>query len=270
MENDKPTKDFLKKARPTEVQFLYKYRTINSTGLDRIFTNNEIFLPDPTKFNDPFDCKPKITTHKRQVNNNQFFKSLIKEKFPHLTKKETQHLLATNIWIKRLKTQEGLEDFFKIFIKGFGIYSLSETPDDILMWSHYSDSHNGICLQFKASIESTIFWEAYKVTYQTNYPIINIMNLGNIYQFYELFCTKSDHWFYEKERRVIKTPDEGGSRPYSFEPELLTGVIVGAKMTKKDEKKICALASAHLPEVKVFKAELDKKAYSISIKGINC
>jgi hypothetical protein len=29
-----------------------------------------------------------------------------------------------------------------------GIYCVSTNYDDVLMWSHYADSHKGICLEF--------------------------------------------------------------------------------------------------------------------------
>lgn len=270
MEHDDSEESFFKRAKPTEVPFLYKYRTINSKGLDRIFTHNEIFLPDPTKFNDPFDCKPILTTHKSEFKRDQYYRNLVKKKLPHLSKKEVKIEAKNNPRFKWLKTTKGSEEFFQIFIKGFGIYSLSEIPDDILMWSHYTDSHRGVCLQFRSSKELTIFWEAYKVTYQKEYPTINVMVMGDIDQFYRFFCTKSDHWSYEQERRVIKTSDEGGPGLHYFEPDLLTGVILGAKISEDDEKKVHDWASQHSTILKIYKAELDPRSYCIRIKGLKC
>ena len=36
------------------------------------------------------------------------------------------------------------------------------------MWSHYSDNHKGICLEFRA--KDTLFGSALRITYHTEYP----------------------------------------------------------------------------------------------------
>ena len=36
-------------------------------------------------------------------------------------------------------------------INNIGIFSLSKVPDNILMWSHYADSHKGIVLEFDSN-----------------------------------------------------------------------------------------------------------------------
>jgi len=147
---------------------------------------------------------------------------------------------------------------------------LAEVPDDILMWSHYSNSHQGICLQFKADKESSIIWEAFKVTYQNNYPEINTMDIGDTTQFFNLVATKSNHWKYEKERRIIKTEEEGGSNTYTFEPELLTGVVLSAKISANDEKKVLSWVERSRSDINIYRAKLNSKKYGLDIKGINC
>jgi Protein of unknown function (DUF2971) len=258
----------LKRVQPGECKFLYKYRSINSKGLERIFSHNELYHSDPTTFNDPFDCRPLITTHRNDFKRNEFYKSIAKQQFPNANKKQIKNEVKKNPSFKKLKLPVFLENCFIKFLKDYGLYCLSEIPDNILMWSHYSDSHKGVCLQFKADKERTIFWEAFKVTYQEEYPKVNIMDMGNKTQFFDLFATKSNSWEYEQERRIIKSPDEGGSKVYSFQPELLTGVILGAKMSKEDEETINKWVSKNQTPIPIYKATINKKSYTIDIKGI--
>lgn len=260
----------LDRVKPYEVNYLYKYRSLDSRGLEEIFSQNQIYLSDPLAFNDPFDCRPKIVTHKSRFKRNQFYRSIIERKFPRYRKDQIKKELKNNPMFRKIKTHEYLQESFLIFIRGFGLYCLSEIPDDILMWAHYSDSHKGICLQFNANIERTLFWEAYKVTYQNNYPSVNIMNLGEYDQFFNLFATKSNHWKYEKERRIIKTPDEGGPKLYGFHPELLTGVILGAKISAEAQKEVNKWISNSKTPINVYKATINKSLYKLDIKGINC
>jgi len=260
----------LDRVKPYEVEYLYKYRSLDSRGLESIFSKNVIWFPDPLAFNDPFDCRPKILTHKSQFKTDQFYKSIIKKKFPSLTQSQVKRELNNNPMFRKIKTYEYLEEFFVKFIKEFGIYCLSEVPDDILMWSHYSDSHKGLCLQFKANIKPTLFWEAYKVKYQEDYPSVNIMNLVAYEQFFNLFATKSKHWKDEQERRIIKTPDEGGSKLYHFNSELLTGVILGAKIAEESQEVVSEWISKSPTPIKVYKARINKSSYKLDIQGINC
>jgi len=265
------TKALLERIKPYPVEYLYKYRSLNSIGLEDILIKNEIYLSEPTAFNDPFDCKPLLVTYTSAFKRNQFYKSLVKHRFPNATKEQIKRELKNNPRFRKIRTRKYLEnELFQIFIKDFGVYCLSEVPDDILMWSHYSESHKGVCLQFKATIERTLFWESYKVTYQENYPAVNIMNISNYDQFFNFFATKSEHWEYEKERRLIKTPQEGGAGIYTFQPELLTGVILGAKILPEDEKMINDLVSKRKRPVNIFKAQMNSRAYKLDIKEINC
>lgn len=270
MPHDTNAKKILEKIRPYEVPYLYKYRSMDSIGLERIISHNEIYLSDPTVFNDPFDCKPRIVKHKSEFKRNNFYKSIVKQKFPHATKEQIKKEIKKNPQFRRIKTQEYLENFFYKFLKGFGLYCLSEVPDDILMWSHYSASHKGICLQFKADVERTLFWEAFKVTYQEEYPTVNIMNIGDIDQFSNLFTTKSDHWKYEQERRILKAPEEGGAQIYSFQPELLTGIILGAKISDRNEKIINDWISKNKTPINIYRANMNNRSYKIDIREINC
>ena len=263
-------KKILDRVRPYEVEYLYKYRKVDSRGLERIFTHSEIYLSDPSKFNDPFDCKPKLKIHKGKYKQNKYYKSLVKDKLPYATDKEIKYEVKRNLRIKKLHKGENLEKLFKGFIKSFGIYCLAEVPDDLLMWSHYSKSHQGICLQFKADKEASIIWEAFKVTYQDSYPEINTMDMGDTTQFFDFVATKSNHWKYEKERRVVKTEEEGGSKIYTFEPELLTGVILGAKISAADEKKVLSWVEMSNSDIVVYRAKMNINSYSLDIKGINC
>jgi len=262
--------EILKRIRPYDVEYLYKYREIGSIGLERTFTHNEIYLPDPTKFNDPFDCAPKLGVHKSEYKRKQYYKDIVKRRYPNATSFQVKQELKNNPKVNKIYMPENIQDIFLKFVKQFGIYCLAEVPDDILMWSHYSNSHRGLCLQFNASKESSIIWEAFKVTYQNNYPDVNVMDIGNTKEFFNLVATKSNHWAYEKERRVVKTEDEGGSQIYTFDPELLTGVILGAKISDDDEKTIRSWVDKRSTNVKVFKAKMNSTGYSLDIKGINC
>lgn len=92
-----------------------------------------------------------------------------------------------------------------------GVISLTETSDNLLMWSHYGAEHCGMVLEFDAkhdffkgeriggdgSIDKMIHRILYRKERFSNYE------KDNLFCIYELFFHKSDEWEYEKEHRLL-------------------------------------------------------------------
>ena len=169
-----------------------------------------------------------------------------------------------------LTNMELLKTVYLTFISRNGVYSLSEKNDDLLMWSHYSDAHRGLCIEFDASKSGTLFWEALKVIYQDDYPAVNMMGLGEgePEEFRKALLTKSNHWKYEEERRVLKDERDGGSGAYFFPPELLTGVIFGALMSAKDKEILMNWIETYPTNIMKYQSVLNDKKYKLDIVPI--
>lgn len=102
------------------------------------------------------------------------------------------------------------------FMKLHGIVSLTETPDNLLMWSHYAEEHKGAVVEFV--IDETDPFDLFmlggyrrfsdakfsKVNYRKrrNYPFsVGTDSFESIRDHY--YLTKSDEWIYEREQRFI-------------------------------------------------------------------
>lgn len=100
------------------------------------------------------------------------------------------------------------------FMSLHGIISLTETPDNLLMWSHYADNHEGAVVEFTIDennpfdlfnvsnipTSSDAFFR--KVNYRKNRK--NPFNSNSLEEFRaHYYLTKSDEWIYEKEYRYI-------------------------------------------------------------------
>jgi len=260
--------EFYNIVKPYEATHLYKYRSMNTHGLDQIFINNQIYLSDPTTFNDPFECRPNLTFHKSQLKREQYLEEIINKQNPNVDKRKRKKLLKSKRAKNSLTDPKHLEQFYLNFIKTNGVYCLSEKNDDILMWAHYADSHKGFCIEFDASKKDTLFWEALKVGYQEEYPKVNIMEMGTPQEFRKALLTKSSHWIYEQERRIIKTKGEGGPGKYAFPAKLITGLIFGAFMTESDKRKIEDWLSNFSHKIKIYEARLNKYKYQLDILPI--
>ena len=264
MKNHSEAEELIKVIRPYPVEYLYKYRLTASPGLKELFSERTIYLNDATKFNDPFECRPTLTYHQSVLKRKILLEEMTRHRFPNADELTIKKLMKGKDDL--LTNPAILETSYSGFVSTVGIYCLSEKNDDILMWSHYAHSHRGLCLQFDASTEMTIFWEAFKVIYQDEYPVVNIMDMGKAEEFRKALLTKSVRWEYEQERRVLRLEQEGGPGHYSFASELLTGVIFGALISVEDKKTILKWIENYPTKVSVFQAAFNGRRYQLDIR----
>jgi hypothetical protein len=256
----------VKLIRPYPIGYLYKYRSMASMGLQDIFEKKKVFFNDATKFNDPFECRPHLTVDGSPLARAAFLKELTRDRFPNASRAEIKKLMRGKGAF--LMDQDKLRKACNEFVATVGIYCLSEKKDDLLMWAHYSQAHRGLCLEFEASTERSLFWEAFRVVYQEAYPIVNMMRIGEAEEFRKALLTKSTHWAYEQERRVLKMEDEGGAGDYYFPPAALTGVIFGALMSSRDKETIKNWIQAYPSEIAIYQATLNEHRYQLDVSKI--
>ena len=237
-----------------EIKSLYKYKPINQFTLD-IIANDRIFYPLPGSFNDPFDTKCSFKNKSALTQTADEKK--IAQAFPDENPSDITVFTRTDL------TQE--IDVFKNRLNNFGILSLTGNAKNILMWSHYADSHRGVCLIFDTSDDTNIFGQAIKVQYQHEYPVINIMDLNNHNNTINMISVKSIDWGYEKEWRIIRGISVGGDGYFDIEPKSLTGIILGSHITEKDEKRVMGWTSKYPTSLNVFTSKIDSRQYKVNI-----
>ena len=115
-----------------------------------------------------------------------------------------------------------------------GMLCFSRNWDNLLLWSHYGDSHKGICLGFDIPEGTVGANYDTDVLYQPN--VIQIHNSEELtYDLVNrLLRTKHESWSYEQEVRMFvelkNPPDSKGLRWSDFGPLLeLREVIIGAQ-----------------------------------------
>jgi hypothetical protein len=249
-------------------KFLYKYFSLHELKEgdkyyvagettyreERIFTHNEIYFPSPKKFNDPYDCRLPTMS----------FEASDKEWLNHYTQHkglaEAQKKIREGHHKDPIHQNEFLNQFQnKIF--NLGVLCLSEVPDNILMWSHYAEGHKGLCLQF----ENTDI-RAQKVEYTESYPEINYLLTPEDNQRIFTLFTKSNHWHYEKEWRIIEY--QHGSGICTFPKEKITGVIFGSEMPPEIKKLIRQWVGDREPHIDVYEAKKKYRKYGLDIPGL--
>jgi hypothetical protein len=161
----------------------------------------------------------------------------------------------------------------------YGILSLSENPDNILMWANYADLHRGFILQFDENHEffaprefdGQIF-ELTKLEYKNERPVISCSTINSPTTYYR----KSVSWEYEAEWRLIRplTEAEKQINPDSKFPialfqipfDAIKGIIIGVSVehTKRVEL-FELLRRPNLQHIKIFQTRLSDNEYSLEI-----
>ena len=210
-----------------EVTRLYKYRALDAYALTAII-NNIGWFATADSFNDPFDCAISVADEKLE-DSVQHAIEVIAERtgteFSDADRKvKPEDAEAFHRYQKQL--QEGLR-------QEIGIFCLTEVPDDILMWSHYANCHRGFCIQYDRTPANSLGRLASPVRYARNYPLISFRDMAGPDKektTEALWLTKSDHWSYEREWRVLQVP---GGKAHQFDFDI-TGIIFGIRMPETE------------------------------------
>lgn len=126
--------------------------------------------------------------------------------------------------------------------RAWGVYSLSRTPTDELLWAYYAHAHQGFCLEYE--LDELL---AYKldgqtwttVDYQDEVPTITLTDVASMEEAWDRLIkkfigTKSKHWQHEDEVRVIA--GEPGLFEYDF--RALKAVYFGARSTPQLRRRV--------------------------------
>ena len=133
----------------------YKYRSVSGQSkqwTESILMRNELFFATKAQFNDPFDCRPRFVTEATVAEKCRFLKGALK--YARYLPQDRDKLanLAKGLSKENKLFGEAMQDTIGYLEErlhhGVGILCLSTKFDDILMWSHYADSHRGVCLAF--------------------------------------------------------------------------------------------------------------------------
>lgn len=301
---------------------LYKYRSFDDNGhsLDML-KENRIWVSDPTNFNDPYDCalqlfmkdidddylKKSILTlddkelkkafqiTQKELNRlkksenfaHDIFLYEIKRKFPKYKYPYISYEEKVNEELNKFKNNNAQLNFLK---KKIYLSCFSETNKSILMWSHYSNNHEGFCLEYnfkKLGINNYLNRFLFPVNYTNNIlnlalyvkndeeelrdiifeysngidlkkyvngliTVENATNMNNMVLFHAA-STKFEDWSYEKEWRFIF--------PYNHKKEDFNlkitpnAIYLGAMISNSHKKTILKLAKNK--KIPVYQMEMN-------------
>lgn len=257
----------------------YKFRAPGKFT-DDIIVNNRVYLASPDSFNDPFDCKTPIsfegTTADFKTRWIEVARKIEpKTPLPHLRRRAD--LMFRDPSLKILAMNE-MPRLHAARVTKYGVFCMTERCDSILMWSHYADSHRGICLEFDQSLllamghrEITIELgqrllaplNPQKVHYSNKFPDLNYFrsSLEEISKGVVLW--KSAEWSYESEWRICSVEVEDRQLP--LPDGALTGIIFGCACSDETIAHYTHLAQSRRRPLALYKAIKREGAFFLNI-----
>ncbi len=239
----------------------------------RILTEREIYFASPDQFNDPFDGTLPFKYKKEQLTPVNVFRKLV-EVFTR-NHKENSPLEIFKMASERQKSagfdsdkywRDFHKDFTKTLNETFGILSLTTKKENILMWSHYSNSHQGFCVGLDTKILfKSVICQIGGVIYSDNFPEVDLFS-QDPEAIIRLTCTKSKNWAYEDEVRLVRY----ARRSTTILPhECFKEIIVGCNMSQINKDEILQLKRKHFPKAAYFDTKINDEKFKLDFLSIN-
>lgn len=248
---------------------LYKYRSLASdvdmSRLRALVIDSEFYLSSRAQLNDPFDANAVPFVTEDGPARIRWARNLAKgQKVPYKDRKRFLSQMSSPAFARQRALLA-----LNSTLDGSGLFSFAGDPRDILMWSHYSGSHTGICLRFEISRDPGTFLHALPVRYTERFPVIDWMTTSYADRTIAALLTKSPHWQYERERRIVV--ENGAGKFIQFQPGALTHVIYGCKTSAASIAQVRSLLAERVqagkPPVKELYAHRSPERFSLGIFG---
>lgn len=213
---------------------LYKYRSFNVNTL-RMLSEAEVYFASPSRFNDPLDCSPTIQVDLCASALEDLIlemESQAGDRYVGLQTLEGLRCLAREIgdyeedknaygYYSTLLASDIHRQLQNEFSK-HGVFSLGSRWDCPLMWSHYGDQHQGICIEYDI-INARI-----KTLHPVDYGLSRRIKTSDIAAWKyrkdwsafdtvkrSYFFAKAPRWRYEREWRIVSEQAGPANAPAS-------------------------------------------------------
>jgi hypothetical protein len=253
-----------------------------------ILENLEIRFTQPRALNDPFEASPliDISTEKKsfieQVEHDAqdiWTNTTNDEKTPENYKilQDTISELRATALDKMSPSNVGI-NAMDLISPALGVLSLSRTFSNLLMWSHYAESHKGFVIGLDVSHD--FFYQKTheglksapnKVSYTTQR---SATHTGDPDLYAKILCEKPIDWAYEEEIRIFRLLtqetkpsgiDKHGYPVYLFSlpKECIKSIYIGAHAKSSLKEIILKYTTDKKLNISVFEMVISKSRYEL-------
>jgi len=255
--------------------FLYKYRSL-APGNAREFTrdiivNNRLWFAQASSFNDPFDSYPFLTLDSTPEQYEAYVRHIVSTAQTEASEAERQQVFVHLMGLTPEEIARQLHQASGLHLQGMAVCCLSAVNDQVLMWSHYADSHAGVCLRFRTRpLLAEVPDLAYRVSYSADRPVVNRATAPEDYDgLFDAMLVKADFWEYEQEYRLFRRELLRGAGHEAFSPDRLDGVIFGARCTPTDQALVRRWVEERGLQIEFLHAVPDRRQFRVSITSLD-
>ena len=255
------------------VRYLFKYMTYSAEKkhrLEGLLVHKNLYHALPSQLNDPFECKPRFrlpSEPQKLANIAMHFHRVALDNGFDIEK-------ATKLVVENMVNPEKIENAIVEAARNvYGsvrVCSYTTHSKNLLLWSHYANSHSGLCVEFDAKRFPVSY--AYKVKYCNEYPFIEYPRPENELGFIPVLV-KSLDWAYEDEYRSVFAPEAPGAFESDGESVKLshcdiTGIYLGAAMTVSDISSVIGIIEKGPFNPSVYQAKISDSSYELEFVKI--
>ena len=291
-------------ARHHNKNHFYKYLS-GETAL-KVIVNRSLRWSTPLKFNDPFDHQIGFSFGFGGIEFGQaIYREMEQIVFGGKSKFQEPSLLtqlalrlqgvASSLPKDKFRKEFGeatreiadnfhhyvaeLHSAIQQFLTHSRVFCVSESKDNVVMWSHYAEEHHGVVLKLRCidELDNTLL-AARRVNYSRQFP-----PFPSLEQFvrhltgeepldipalsWNMAFTKHSDWAYEKEWRVhmplIYEPPGDGYTFIEEHPSVFDAVYLGCRMIDEDRERILEAVKSHIPHAQVFQAKRSDTSFDL-------
>jgi hypothetical protein len=159
--------------------------------------------------------------------------------------------------------EEILEKSMNNMMNKWNICSFSETYDNILMWSHYSNDHKGFCVEYQyEELREYCEKALLPIRYSDKIPCGDL----NIEDSHKILFSKAKQWQYELEWRFVGQPRSSEKYPLINVPKP-KAIYLGCKIEEGLKNYLIDYCKSNSIDVYLSKENL--KEYKLDFKKLS-
>lgn len=272
-------------------EILYKYINWDNNFHKRLITIPETYFAPIEKFNDPYDCG--VSPHYDHWTETDWINTwcrILTKRYTEANKARINRELDKLLDSHRSKPQNTLDSIGEqqttYFKNKIGIFSLSSTFESIVMWSHYSNSHRGLCIGYSTEIlrncvekymrdnyDEPLFIHLRKIKYDSRYPYIKaIPGEIDVNAFFLRIYTKFILWDYECEWRFaigVGSKYDLNLRTVQIPVEAIRKVYLGLRIAERDVSELILLLKRAGYTGQIYRTTKERYDYKLNFARID-
>ena len=270
-----PRWDDVGKRQSSHPRIMTVYKYVTPERVD-VLINGRVRFTQAAALNDPFETHPCLT--------------LLRESFEESARKlvdsvkgrfDANSIVAGRIMIPK-KVRDSVAEFQHGLAEDYPMFCVTRKGNNLLMWSHYADSHRGFVIGFDSD---NPFFHREKpraltpldeVRYSNKRPVMPPFEGSTPENVHEIvFLTKSEDWAYEEELRMFAQPgaandigkDNRGLNIYLFDlpPEVFVEIIFGLLMSPNVKHEIAAIVKDRYPHIELYETKLSETDFDLDV-----